>query len=247
MSERNRVRTALINGRKAWRRLFPTAIVCHELKLLYFSIPKVASSTVKRYLMEHGYEKGRMSAEDITMGVIHGYPFPRVTASEIRRLDCYTSFCVSRDPYARIWSCYVDKVLKNRESGRQLHPGFQRYNHLFGRRMFDLQMEFSAFLKSVAKIPDWMADGHFRSQHRFLIRRGGQLVVDKVIPIERLDDGMTAFLRERNLPEWRTSNVNPSKASQLKPHWSAESIELVNRRYGVDLKLLDYPLKSDAE
>ena len=239
----NRITEAIRNLRQAVRRSVPTGIICEPLRLCYFSIPKVGSSTVKRYLIEHGYANLSLEGREIGMSNIHGYPFPRADAAGILQLKNFTKFAVVRDPYRRIWSCYVDKIVRNRDDGKPLHPGFERYNRLSGLRIFHLDMDFPAFLRSVNRIPDWMADGHFRSQHRFIASHGGKLMLDRIIRLEDMDAEMRSMTNLLGIPEWNPPNINPSKAGKLAFEWSDAEIQIVNRRYRVDFDLLGYQLR----
>jgi hypothetical protein len=238
----SRIGEAVRSIRQAIRRNTPTAIICEPLKLCYYSIPKVGSSTVKRYLIEHGYtDRVTGSHHEIGMADIHGFPYPRIGVSEIVRRGDLLKFAVIRDPYRRIWSCYVDKILRNRENDRPLHPGFARYNRLFGLRVFDVNMNFPSFLRTIARIPDWMADGHFRSQHRFITSHKGKLMVDKLVTLENLDDEMRQLACDRSLPAWNPPNINPSKAGSIVHEWSSDEMDLVDRRYADDFRLFSYP------
>ena len=236
----NRFTEAIRNLRQAVRRSVPTGIICEPLKLCYFSIPKVGSSTVKRYLIEHGYANLSLDGKEIGMSNIHGYPFPRADAAGILELKGFTKFAVVRDPYRRIWSCYVDKIVRNRENGRALHPGFERYNRLSGLRVFHLEMDFPSFLRSVSRIPDWMADGHFRSQHRFIASHAGKLMLDRIIRLEEMDAEMRSMTSLLGIPEWNPPNINPSKAGKLAFEWTDAEIRIVNHRYRADFDLLGY-------
>lgn len=234
-------RILIRSARGALRRLNPTAIVCPGLGLLYFSIPKIGSSTVKRYLLLNDFEKGRMRPEDVHMGTIHGYPFPRVDPRRPGDGGPWTRLAVVRDPFARIRSCYVDKIVRNRESGRPLHPGFARYRLLPLFPNFSLEMSFTEFLRAVNRVPDLLADGHFRSQHRFLAVDGDRVRVDRLIRLERFDEEMRSLLDELGLPVWDGGRVNRSKAGMPSPEWTDEAVDLVRRRYRRDFDLLGYP------
>jgi hypothetical protein len=239
----NYITEAIKNLRQAAFRSVPTAIICEPLKLCYYSIPKVGSSTVKRYLIEHGYANLPVDGAEIGMGNIHGYLFPRTDRSGILKLNGFLRFAVVRDPYRRIWSCYVDKIVRNRESGRPIHPGFERYNRLLGLNVFNLDMSFTAFLRSVSRIPDWMADGHFRSQHRFIASQGGNLLVDRFVRLENLDEEMSKLTLDRALPSWDAPKINPSKAGAKSFDWTELEINLVNRRYARDFMLFKYDVR----
>lgn len=201
---------------------------------------------MKRYLVEHGYADLGLPGAKLGMGHVHGYPYPRADVVDILRLEGYLKFAVVRDPYSRIWSCYVDKILRNRENNRPLHVGFARYNRLLGIRAFNLDMDFPSFLKTVARIPDWMADGHFRSQHRFIASHRGALLVDRLARLENLDTEMLQLTIDRELPPWDAPNLNPSKAGALSFEWTRTELNLVNRRYAADFRLLSYAIRNSG-
>lgn len=227
------------------RRLRPSAIVCHELKLLYFSIPKTASSSIKRYLRKHGYEPERKDIDEISAKEVHNFSYPRVSVTEANRLRKlgYTSIAVVRNPHLRLWSCYADKILIRRGEGRTIYGGFARYNSIFMKQIFSIEMDYPEFIRGVIKIPDIISDGHFRSQCRYLPFDSSKVDVDHVFDISSLDTNMARIMESKGLPSWEPRRTNPSSASKTKPSLSAEDVDLVCRRYTRDFHFLSYDME----
>jgi hypothetical protein len=226
------------NTRKAFRRLKPCAIVCHELKLIYYSIPKVASSSMKSYMLIHGYSKQEKIPETLNQAYIHSFDYPKVTKSEVSRLrrDGYVTFTIVRNPYDRIISCYNDKIVKPRGK-KPLHAGLARYNSLLRRRIFDLEMSWDEFLNAIKHIPDIISDGHFRSQARFI---PSICDLDQIFKIEEINESMPNFLASRNLPGWLEKRQNPTAKSICINSLEPQHIKIINKRYRRDFMLLDY-------
>lgn len=238
----NPIRTITENAQNLAKRLQLTAIVCHELKLIYFSIPKTASSSIKRYLRKHGYEPDRLDIDDLPAKEIHNFIYPRVAMSDVNRLrkDGYISIAVVRNPHVRLWSCYSDKIIMRKSEGRTMYNGFNRYNSLFLRELFHIDMDYPTFIRAVMKVPDFIADGHFRSQWRYLPVKGEKVEVDYIFDINKVDQQMTRITGEQALPAWEIRRVNKSPSSTSRPTLSEKDIELVCQRYARDFRCLGY-------
>jgi hypothetical protein len=244
-----KIQLALNNARKAYLALHPQPIVCHDLKLLYYPVPKVASTSIKNYLLNHS-EIGRSAAiprdasGNRAPSVVHSFEYPRIStsAAEVLRLNGYLSFAIVRDPIDRIWSCYCDKITDRRNANLSMHPGFKRYNTLTGRSWFSNEMSFEAFLNAIALIPDALADEHFRSQYRFLPLHAGKVALDELIHVEELDVRFNSLL-ERHLIAGKLS-VRSNSAASKKPSLvlTPELRNKIERRYKRDLSLLGYSL-----
>lgn len=230
------------NARGFLKRLSPSVIVCHELRLLYFSIPKTASSSMKRYLRKHGFEKGRRDLDDMSSKQIQVYNFPRIGHSEaaLLRKQGYKSIVIVRNPFDRIRSCYTDKILKRKNNGIIMYPGFERYNLLFRKKLFHIDMSFDEFISSVSKVPDLIADGHFRTQTRYLWKAGGEADVDHMIDISDLDKEMMEITARMNIAPWESRRSNPSSSNTKDFSTSAGSVEFIRKRYRSDFRILHY-------
>lgn len=227
------------NISKSWVRRQPRPFICEELKLLYYPVPKAASSTVRRYLIEHGYPDRR--PPELTHHHIQHFQFPRSTQREARDLVAlgYRSLAVVRNPYERIVSCYFDKIV-----GAGANPGpsagFVRYNRLLGRQIFRNDMTFPEFTRVICRIPDFAADAHFRSQRTFIPVVGDRVVLDCVIQMENFSTQFPAFLAASELPAWEMMRENPTKKRDGILRQFPETIPLIQKRYASCFRLFDY-------
>lgn len=233
---------------KAILAMRPRPVVCHELRLIYYPIPKVASSSIRGYLLKNGFLKDYEEDQGLTMERIHhGFAYPTISAKEAEELkkNGYRSFAVVRDPMARSFSCYKDKIAGYRESGQPLRYGFSRYNRLFMREVFSTDMSFEQFLCTVARIPDFIADEHFRSQACFLPIRHNSLMVDQLVQLENLDAGMVETCIEWGLPPWSERRINPTRQSMEPQNYKAHLYGIVSKRYRRDYELTGYSAPSE--
>ena len=76
---------------------------------------------------------------------------PRVVAE----MNDYFRFGFVRNPWARLYSCYRDKILG---------PTLRDQQFILGHFGFTPGMAFADFVRGVAEIPDEEADGHFVGQ-----------------------------------------------------------------------------------
>jgi len=215
-----------------------TPVVIENMKVVYYPIPKIASSSVKSYFLEHAIKISNKNKQ--SLGRIHYSHYPTMPVSKARRLAGYTSFVVVRNPAHRIWSCYQDKIVRYKETGEPLRSAFDRYNIIFGKNFFDVDMSFEKFVSSVAKIPDWASDQHFRSQYKYVYVHKNKVSVDRIIRLENLDLDMRKLTNQLGLPQWDSRLLNESKARNNFPDISPEIAEKIYKRYRLDYELCGY-------
>lgn len=227
----SRLKTLLENVAKSWVRRQPRPIICEELKLIYYPVPKVATSTVRRYLIENGFP-GALKGEALTHDHIQHFNFPRITlkAALALRHKGYRTFGVVRNPYARITSCYLDKIA-GAGSRSGLNHGFQRYNRITGRQIFYHGMDFEEFAKRISRIPDWAADSHFRSQATFLPVVKGKIRLDCLMHMESFDEEFLRFCNDHGLPSWAAQRENRTVRKQTLLADTADAVTLLRKRY----------------
>jgi hypothetical protein len=147
------------------------------------------------------------------------------------------SFGFVRDPYARLVSCYRHKIQRPHQQAKRVSPIFAVYG-----RAFSLSMDFPAFVRAVAAVPDERAEKHFRSQTRFLYR-GEKPLVDFVGRLERFDEDWATVCRHTRLrPIARAYNVT-GDAVRLEDWYDPTLLALVGERYAEDFAVLGYPVR----
>lgn len=137
-----------------------------KYKYVYVETPKVACTTIKRVLQQ-AESDGTMTYEDPS--VVHERERSPLLAPwqdstgfvEAMRTDDYFRFCFVRNPFTRILSCYLDKMVKTEFERRRLAPqlGFDP----------ETLPSFIDFLSAISEREDEENDIHWAAQ-TFLLR-----------------------------------------------------------------------------
>lgn len=226
------------NVKKAWHVRYPTGIVCHRFRFVFFPVPKAATSSIKRLI-------ARMDGIPSDGNPHHDIRFEHVWARDLRKYPEYRTFTVVRNPWDRLVSCYTDKVqgrFSDETLGprQQVHEGFDRYNRILGRSIFRPDMSFEEFLRVIARIPDAVADEHFRSQYRMFSTPGGSLLVERIIKFENLHEGVTELLHDLGAEEFDVDHLHGTVRSDYRQFYTDDLAEMAARHYRKDIRLLDY-------
>lgn len=213
---------------------WPHPIVLEDHKLLFYPVPKVASSSMKSYFI--ALEVGSQAFRTMDHNQIHAYNFKRVYHTRWNRVfKEYRKIAIIRDPFERLHSCYRDKILKSVVQTGVIFNGFERYNKLFKKELFFAEMSFGQFCKKISKLPDFLSDGHFRSQVTFLPK-----CLDYLIDMSYLDESMPEIVDNLGMPPWKLdeSKANISqKIGSNEQIWTSSLKELVRQRFKRDVHL----------
>ena len=198
-------------------------IVSHEDKLIWVAVAKVASmvmhAAMTKKLNVPFHQWHRVSVASI---------------AQVKRMTDYFRFAFVRDPWARLYSCYRDKIVG---------PTVQDDEFILGAYGFAPGMPFAAFVHGVAEIDDPQADPHFASQFHALSHEG-ELAVDYVGRFERLPGDWDRLRQRYDLPELPWAPVGSSRPrfafDYHKPHYTPELVEIVRRRYALDVRHFEY-------
>ncbi|HMA66282.1 MAG TPA: sulfotransferase family 2 domain-containing protein [Desulfosalsimonadaceae bacterium] len=218
-------------------------LIIEDLRVGYIPIYKVASTSLRNLIC--GRQKG------------HHFPEWRnrkLTVSKKRQVErCirksagirktrrlkrkYFLFAFVRNPVTRLYSCYLDKVVRPGKEGKRCN--LRRYG-------IETDMDFDAFARRIAEIPDSEADKHFRSQ-LFEIYHQGEWLVDFVGKLENMVADWQRLAEKTGLQEIpeiyrRTGAGNGLDQLPLSP----ETARLIARRYSRAIDLLGYRQEIDA-
>lgn len=140
-------------------------------RIVYHETPKVACTSIKKYMID----QASGSPVEMEPRTVHDR-----SASPLRMLDSYSDaeidamfspdggyrhFCFVRDPYSRVLSAYLDKLMTNE---------WERKRHLpmFGFKP-DARPQFVEFLRRLSRRPDRERDIHYMTQTRLTGRLAG--------------------------------------------------------------------------
>jgi len=205
-------------------------IVSKEYRFVYVPIPKTACTTWKTSLAK------LLNLEN--KGNPHEIKFEFVNLLE-KKHDDYFKFVFIRNPWDRILSCYIDKIVNEEKKINGYKDGIlSSFLPMYGD-MFYAKMPFEEFVEKISNIPDEKSDEHLRSQYTFIYNKNGEKVVDYIGRFENFDNDF-AFISKKigkNLDKLHEGKT------EHKPYWeyyNEKTKELIEKRYKKDIKLFGY-------
>lgn len=233
--------------RKLFFRLFGTTgryepknrgIVSIEKRFIFFYIPKVASTSIKKALAKALFDK------NVTARV-HTFWFDEVIDVKKGAYPDYFKFTFVRNPWDRIVSCYSDKILHENVTNYKYKNGvFRRYARKY-KHLFYRGMPFEEFVRVISTIPDERADRHFRSQRSFITDENGNILVDFIGRFEALSRDLDVLCDKTGLEKMPLPHENISKREKdYRNLFTEETKRLIEERYKDDIELFDYRYQS---
>lgn len=211
-------------------------ILLEDFKSIYFPIPKVACSSLKKICA--GLLGMAVPIND-TAEEIHLLNFPYAKKYKIRKDHRdYFKFAFVRNPWSRLVSCYNDKIAY--ESGHV----YERYeNHFIDylKKMnaFSEGMSFDRFVEVVCNIPDEYAQAHFRSQHIYLMDERGNIPIDFIGRFEQLT-GDFEFISKKIGVQIELPHIRPGKPKNYRAYYTVRTERMVAHRYEKDIEKFGY-------
>ncbi len=215
-------------GRNPWSR---REFLCDdERKIAYLTLPKcVCSSIRKSFFKEEVKDDGSIHHPRT---ILDGRSIEEMTDSErlSEKRKNYFTFSFTRNPFDRLASCYADKV-----AGQSGQGGYSSDHYLYGaiagRESFD------DFLHAVIRIPDKIAEHHFRSQYD-LLHEKGQILTDYVGKIEAFPESFAPIREKYDLEP--LAHFHPTHKGDWRNFFTEKSARLCYRRYKKDFQTFGY-------
>ncbi len=223
----------LIKNKKTYKN---KVIFFAGLRAVYVPIPKVASSSVKHHFADVLYpDRAGTFSGKIHQSEIFEYRLKEsVDFSEYKD---YFKFSFVRNPWDRIVSCYVDKILNRSE--RELF--MKKRDTLFLEYpWYRPGMTFDEFVRGVSKTPDSIADEHFRSQTSFIVDSNFRPFVDFVGKYENIQNDFLRVCQSLQIPGISLRHTNKTKKGHYSSYYSEETRDIVARRYEDDIRMFGY-------
>jgi chondroitin 4-sulfotransferase 11 len=142
----------------------------------------------------------------------------------------YFAFTFIRNPFERLASCYQSKYIADREKYNKPYLDFDFYMLGLIRR----DRGFEKFARCVARIPDRLADRHFKSQHA-LIYRESKKQLDFVGRYEKINEDFEQLRGQFDLDELPHLNKSETKKADWRDRYTLELVDLIEKRYRRDL------------
>lgn len=210
-----------------------------DRELIFMPIFKVASTSIKTALIRQ--DLPTVATYPDYMAIHKEGNFGRHSLLDPRRRR-YFIFSFVRSPFDRLVSCYEDRVRRPIYLPIDRYYFDSDYNHILVKRLygkcFDRNMTFSEFVELVARIPDFLSDGHFKSQYGWLYRFGHR-IPNYVGKLENVDDDWEPLAARFGLTS--LTHQNSSDRRDLTKYFeSLAVIEAVAHRYRNDIREFGY-------
>ena len=131
-------------------------LVFEDRQLVLLVISKVACTSIKATIgKSYGIDYQSSSGLDIH----HNKNWKRFFGKLPDKYGDFKTAAFVRNPFSRLVSCYIDRVLYNKD-----HEDFKKYYFANYPYMIPENCSFPEFVDIVSQIPDSKADRHFKSQ-----------------------------------------------------------------------------------
>jgi hypothetical protein len=198
------------------------SLVCHPLRLMYVRCQKCGTNTIIKSLVDSYIESGfndSLAEQSLT-------PFPRLDDIGFDVSE-YTVFSVVRNPYTRVLSAYLNRMVNNRD---ETFLEFEKQYQISAENL-----SFKDFLLTISRDEPASLDRHWRPLSDLLAVR--LFSYDHIGKIENIGD-LKDDLLQRFFPvvaafeSGQSHSTNSS--NKIRQYYTADEIDLVNAIYEED-------------
>ena len=211
-------------------------ILLEKHKAIYFNIPKVASTSIRKIIVEIL----NLNQKWIDLSVLHKRDFPFIKRKYLNtKYNNYIKFCFVRNPYDRLVSCYNNRVL--RESVTKW--GYIKWVHVNFLSLWNFYawMSFREFVEEICKIDDINADPHFKSQYKILSYKWKIIDLNFIWKFENLNKDFNKLTNLLWIKEKiKLPHLMKSEHKHYRSYYDNATKKLVEERYKKDLELFNY-------
>ncbi len=213
-------------------------IVSDRHKFVWVGIPKVATRSFLEVFVRNPAidTDSRIETDELWQ------------LSERLPIGHYFKFTFVRNPWARVVSCYLNKIANpDPEKTRSVwgkYPGLEHH------------MPFDRFVDFLINNPygnDNHANRHWISQHRFICSRGGQILVDFIGFCEKLQEEFDIACGYMGLPHielpvlntrqgWKPEEkvIKQADPFYYRDYYTPKTREKIRSRYETDIQVFKY-------
>lgn len=209
--------------------------ISNKHQYIYFENPKVGCSTIKKTLQKLEVEESLMPED-----VHDKHLSPLLSPLQLEKVfteylnDEYFKFSFVRNPYTRILSCYLDKILGSQKETILPQLGFKPAD----------KVSFEEFLTAVKKQSYDEMNVHWKPQNILLAAKN--ITLDFVGRQENFDNDLKkvlAIITKQDSEGLRITNEIPHSVGaneKLRQYLNEEIISLIREIYHDDFKLYGY-------
>ena len=214
-------------------------VISDRYKFIWIGIPKAATRSILTALYRQpDVELGSREVTDELWRLL----------GENGRYSDYFKFTFVRNPWARVVSCWKNKIHEPKED--VIIKIINKYPGLRPNMPFD---EFVRFLSESPFGRDEGANRHWASQFLFITDPSGRVLVNVIGKTENIANDFEAIRQQIGLPQlelpWLNTHLgwDPGKETLVnedsryyRDFYNAEIRELVRRRYRIDIEAFGY-------
>lgn len=204
----------------------------HDKKLIYLSNSKVACSSIKAS-MYHLEDQDNYRSVHKTANALKHYELNL----PYDKYPDYYKFTFVRNPFARLVSCYVNKLHEDKQNvanGSMQRLYFTRY--LFG--YLNKDKGFKNWAKRVTRIPPKYADRHFVPQSVLIHDSLGHKLVNDALPFENLKNDFEVIREKYDLAP--LPHYNKTKKGNWMDYYDLKTAQRVYKYYKKDIEEFGY-------
>ena len=198
-----------------------------DRNLVYMEVPKVACTSIKLTI---GHAYGMSFETELDSHDHQGWNYG--LGKPQKSQGCIFAFV--RNPFDRLVSCYRDKVVGSDYFSETLKMSHNR---------IPSDISFEEFVKIIVKIPDFLADKHFKSQYA-LLSHNGQLLPNFIGHFETLKEDWLLLAKkhkfDHSLAHKNAGKMREKDNNTYHNYYTPELINLVYLRYQNDFSQLGY-------
>lgn len=215
-------------------------ILIEEHQVIFYMISRNANASIVSYLTDlYGWEKKTNYS-----GALHNqqlaHPYLSVKSEKLNEAyKNYLRFCIVRNPFHRLVSCYKDQIKPKDFVHNEYKDGVALALHRCSP-LFYGGMPFEEFVEVVCSIPDGEADVSFVSQIYDITDKNGRLLVNFIGKLEYLEESLNAIGQKSGISFTDFPHQYKIERKTFQDFYTPDLVDKVCKRYAADLELLDY-------
>lgn len=205
-------------------------------KLTYFSVPKVACSSLKRFFfqIENGFEFRPFRMNGERYGIHRFAPCIPLNKVDTGKSQGHIKIAVVRDPWRRILSCYADKVVGSKVlHGKEFTPEQKRLG-LTPEPSIDNFIDLLPHYREAS----WVIRHHSAPLSHFL--GSDPAFFDRIFSIKNLSE-FTSYVADYvgEVPVLQHTNKRPADSVVLSSEEETRNRNKIDKAYSEDLELYE--------
>ncbi|WP_438455127.1 sulfotransferase family protein [Vreelandella venusta] len=231
-----------MNIEKPIHDLYSHTYISLKNKYLFHSVGKAANSTVKYFLYAEESRGTRLKYDNVhdrrASPLVSPFQLPSSCLFDIFSSEEYFKFTFVRNPYSRLLSCYLDRIIPKRST-----PYKELVKYL--GRDIGYDVSFSEFIEAVCSQSNYEQNNHWRLQYADAmcdILKYSYIGKQEVFS-ESMSDIWGNIFPGSIVPDFGSKNMSPSKtnsASKVANYWTNDLRRMVAKRYEKDFLNFNY-------